>query len=402
MILDFLPVHRALNQLLATPCPPFDITPVLLTRDHRERDQRVESLRKSINDVAITLRDLNALEAKVSELRRVMELRQAGLQQALGSCSALPTEILREIFLFVSAMDRTSSMSIAISHVSSRWRQICLDMPSLWTNIQLGHSRLADMDMLDTFSRRSRRLKIDISSQYQFPMDYYTGDSVKYNAQQEVGTVSLSGDVSWDALYALKRRGLRDPERLVLKATDHPYEPSTVVMICEGFYACESIHLHHVQLRYPSETCWTVLNITRLHMYDVAMCDLLATLETVAQGLGDGRRLAYLRLEKVSDNKEDMECIRSFGSEIATAISRLNLTHLDIRSCNNRVLDGLFSEWFFPLPEKLSIHMGKDCETASIGDPADCIGVMKDVLVSVDSELFRIIVNVIVLADTQV
>lgn len=64
MIFDLLPAHGVLDQLLVTPLPPYDITPVLLTGNYHEPSRRVKNLRKSISDVEIALRDINSLETK--------------------------------------------------------------------------------------------------------------------------------------------------------------------------------------------------------------------------------------------------------------------------------------------------------------------------------------------------
>jgi hypothetical protein len=79
---------------------------------------------------------------------------------------ALPNEILCEIFELASSTDITkrTHMTIAISHVDSRWREVALDLPNLWTSIRISGY---DATVLDSVLLRSKGRPLDIFLNYQ-------------------------------------------------------------------------------------------------------------------------------------------------------------------------------------------------------------------------------------------
>ncbi|TFK64416.1 hypothetical protein BDN72DRAFT_963226 [Pluteus cervinus] len=77
----------------------------------------------------------------------VMTSRLSSLASSPGSIDDLPLELIREIFLFSSALKferltddspippRFSTTALALSHVSTHWRFIALSFPELWASI---------------------------------------------------------------------------------------------------------------------------------------------------------------------------------------------------------------------------------------------------------------------------
>ncbi|GLB42663.1 hypothetical protein LshimejAT787_1201120 [Lyophyllum shimeji] len=80
------------------------------------------------------------------------------------SASLLTTEVLSEIFLFIQASPHDVGglpRHVILSHVTGQWRSLALDMPILWTDIQLtSHSNL---DAQRESILRSRDCELDIS-----------------------------------------------------------------------------------------------------------------------------------------------------------------------------------------------------------------------------------------------
>ncbi|TFK64415.1 hypothetical protein BDN72DRAFT_963225 [Pluteus cervinus] len=113
----------------------------------------------------------------------IMTSRSSSLASSPGSIDDLPLELIREIFLFSTALKferltddsptppRLSTTALALSHVSTHWRSIALSFPELWASIAVcsptpnivkltelyleraGETSLLDLSLIDVLSK---------------------------------------------------------------------------------------------------------------------------------------------------------------------------------------------------------------------------------------------------------
>ncbi|PPR07153.1 hypothetical protein CVT24_010701 [Panaeolus cyanescens] len=106
---------------------------------------RLASLTQQADDHHARIRDHN---------KRLIELR--GQRNGQTSISFLPPELLREIFLYLrdewpSSIFETSSVPrvkfgwINVTHVCRFWREVALQYPQLWTQVDVGLANWAEM-----------------------------------------------------------------------------------------------------------------------------------------------------------------------------------------------------------------------------------------------------------------
>lgn len=89
-------------------------------------------------------------------------------QISVANYTSLPNEILCEIFALASSVSfanlpKQKFMPIVISHVDSRWRQVILDLPNLWTSVRISGY---DVTVLDALFVRSKGRPLDIFLDY--------------------------------------------------------------------------------------------------------------------------------------------------------------------------------------------------------------------------------------------
>ena len=85
----------------------------------------------------------------------------------MSSIEYLPNETLCDIFEWVYSPSLQApeppplTSALRLSHVTSRWRNISIDLPPLWTHIRISHFR--DAEMVEILFNRSKELSLDIS-----------------------------------------------------------------------------------------------------------------------------------------------------------------------------------------------------------------------------------------------
>lgn len=156
VLFSVAPVKKALAPLLAHTYPNVDLTPISRTTSPAARKTRRQGLSKLIEDFDATIDAVALLEASLASLIIGLKQRRASVRMALAPIASLPAETLREIFLIAAANDSTSRASVNISHVSSHWRTVSLDIKELWTTI-------CYPGLLHEFSERSKGLRIHLT-----------------------------------------------------------------------------------------------------------------------------------------------------------------------------------------------------------------------------------------------
>ena len=105
-------------------------------------DSEVIAIRALISEAEARIEDLHrhfparnrASKVKESQLLKIIEIHR----ELLSPVRYLPSEILQEIFLHYSNNPRAvviAEMPWRLGHVSHRWREVALSLPSLWDNI---------------------------------------------------------------------------------------------------------------------------------------------------------------------------------------------------------------------------------------------------------------------------
>lgn len=176
MLIDLGSLTVALDQVESFKYPAINLCPLLLVKGTDARHVRKQELDAVRHDLEESVAVVLQLADRLSAVRRGLEIRAASLANACAPVTALPTELLSEIFKLVAyspdprmrsstcsyaGTEMSSQSRIDLSHVCSEWRGIMLGIPELWTLIQLpSHD---PPTMLDEFVRRSRSLSVDIT-----------------------------------------------------------------------------------------------------------------------------------------------------------------------------------------------------------------------------------------------
>ena len=91
------------------------------------------------------------------------------MRNAALPVNRLPPEIFKEIFSGIVDYEKGNILHlISSTHVCSRWRQMALNMPSLWTTFSLRNIPAAK-----AFLRRSQALPLSLSLTTSFPTNYF-------------------------------------------------------------------------------------------------------------------------------------------------------------------------------------------------------------------------------------
>lgn len=136
------------------------------------RSQRIQFLRKSLQDIASARQELIIQLEDLDAQARALQLEHNSLQNLNAPTSNVPEEVLAMVFEAGTA-GCASDFGRLVSHVSHRWRSIALANPYLWTDIR--YARRLDFRLsLDdstfrfsveraiTYLYRSRTVPVDI------------------------------------------------------------------------------------------------------------------------------------------------------------------------------------------------------------------------------------------------
>ncbi|KAF8305129.1 hypothetical protein DL93DRAFT_2233177 [Clavulina sp. PMI_390] len=137
----------ALDELFACRWPEVDATPVLLLRDLSIRISTTKDIHTAVSEVSDLLDIVTSLENQVQHVQRTLNARKTSLLQRLAPTSALPSELLSEIFSLANdaAIFRRPSkrapetwlLSIRLSHVCRQWRAAAIATRKLWASIHV-------------------------------------------------------------------------------------------------------------------------------------------------------------------------------------------------------------------------------------------------------------------------
>lgn len=109
-----------------------------------ESQKELDDLHKRINTLQESLHALTSEAFQVHTTLRTLQSRAAHIANKTAPVSRLPSDVLAIIFEesrrllapWSSATSRPLSPEVQLSHVSSRWREVALSTPALWTTIR--------------------------------------------------------------------------------------------------------------------------------------------------------------------------------------------------------------------------------------------------------------------------
>lgn len=332
MFFDTSSVDSALQSLLAFRYPDADTSPVLITPNPRDRVKRTEELAALLRDYERTIVAVAHLEVKIWALGRQLRSRASTIANAFTPVSALPTEILQDIFRMAVVDDDTPRARIVLSHVCSRWRSVSLAVPELWTEVQ--HRLSYRNDMAAEFLARSGSLGLRISLDTSIPSSNIPSS--------RLSSVTLCGRLTEEAFRAV-------------------IPPSPVP------------NLEHMSLRQDYTlgnlpVCWQMTNLRVLQLYGVSLS---------YEGVG----LPHLEEVEIS-NMSFSSLYQTVFRLSAQALSRIELSHITtatspdtdaslarklllkrakhliIKDCDPLVIENIFVHTLMPRLQHLTLSMG--------------------------------------------
>lgn len=139
-----------------------DCTPILLTHPPSRRAERMTAL-KAIHTAFDSYQEkMDAIGRRHAELKTRLTRQRAMYASALAPISAMPPELVEEIFSIVSTQDmytrpdKYPHIGSCLAQVCSEWREIALRKKDLWLSINV--SKAASGDAIDMFLSRSGSL----------------------------------------------------------------------------------------------------------------------------------------------------------------------------------------------------------------------------------------------------
>lgn len=330
MFFDTSTVDSALQSLLAFRYPDADTFPVLATPRTRDRVKRTEELASLLREFERTIVAVAHLEVKVWALGRELRNRASTIATALAPVTALPTELLRDIFRMVVVDDDSSQSRIALSHVSSRWRSVSLALPELWTELQ---HRASYRDKMTTeFMARSRSLTLGISLDTSIPSATIPGS--------RLSSVTIRGRVTHEAFHALvPPTPVPNLRYMSLCQNNNPgnFPVSWQMANLRKLVLCG------VELTPGSES---VHHLTELHISNVDFNAFYRTISAIG-----AQALSHIELSNITGGSD-----RYAG--LAQGLSVEQVQRLVIKDCDPRVIKLLFVHTQMPSLRHLSLSMG--------------------------------------------
>ncbi|KAF8318729.1 hypothetical protein DL93DRAFT_340815 [Clavulina sp. PMI_390] len=164
----------AVDNLVAFRWPTIDEMPLLRFHNRLERNQAEQENNLALSEIADALSVVSNAKAKITALYDVLHHRQALLQQRSAPISALPNELLGDIFCLVSKHSQSSSSpwnlprrgwvtSLWLSHVCQQWRSVAQANSPLWANLNVQTRRQGNLIPLFAQYSRLSRLRLLIS-----------------------------------------------------------------------------------------------------------------------------------------------------------------------------------------------------------------------------------------------
>ncbi len=155
-----------------------DITPVLLTRDLRARQDRRRALEEARRQSEGQLCRLNRIADKIRQKRIILNQRRAALANADSPVEAIPPEVLGIIFKYATTYNPPYGPAhppLSLSHVSSYWRRVAFQHATLWTRIMVG-----------TFQNRTNLLKEWIRRSGEAPLSVIVNEALDWRAMSSL------------------------------------------------------------------------------------------------------------------------------------------------------------------------------------------------------------------------
>ncbi|TDL14012.1 hypothetical protein BD410DRAFT_903159 [Rickenella mellea] len=117
----------------------------------------LHSLREALQDAKLCMEGLNKVRNQLGKKIRMLKRRSTPLIAEDG-IRRLPDELLAHIFEIEHLSTQNCMSSLRASHVSSRFRQVALHTPLLWTRLSSSYT----IDQMQTFLSRSGNLYLDV------------------------------------------------------------------------------------------------------------------------------------------------------------------------------------------------------------------------------------------------
>ncbi|KJA15260.1 hypothetical protein HYPSUDRAFT_396172 [Hypholoma sublateritium FD-334 SS-4] len=221
-------------------------------------------------------------------------------RNCFASISRLPPEILSLIFSFVKLSYRINSLIwIQITHVSTHWRSVAIDSPTLWDDPPLENSqwmeemlkrsKTAGLTITADLSKHPSRLRIAgltvILRDHDARIQHLALANITYKRQEFLQNLPVSTP-RLETLRLSSLLGRTRPEKICI--------PNTVLNNAENLRQLDisgfNVHWH----------CFPLSNITHLKLRDIA-CTARPTWTQFIDALAKMSKLESLYIESVLD-----------------------------------------------------------------------------------------------------
>ncbi|KAF8311815.1 hypothetical protein DL93DRAFT_2156962 [Clavulina sp. PMI_390] len=142
-----------------------DLTPILLARTPEARRTQVRELDVALADINQSKALLNSLRTTISAIEAKLDSLRDRVASPLSVLSAVPDEILAEIFVHAAEScksPRASTMqALTLSHVSGRWKDVSLRTARLWSVVAIEAAPQFPL-IVPLFGARSRHFRCKV------------------------------------------------------------------------------------------------------------------------------------------------------------------------------------------------------------------------------------------------
>lgn len=322
MLFDTTPVDQALDTILSFQYPNIDITPLVLSQSIPKRLRRKEGLDALLLDIEKTIIAVQNLEAKIVTIRNGLRGRAATVANACAAISAMPAEILQDIFRYTLwngdlSLQPASLKSIRLSHVSSQWRAVSLRMPELWDSVTLPSEDFHGSDgMLVEFGRRSaqRALTVHINK----PARRCAPIQLESGSEYAVSSLTYRSDSPAE----LCRFSAQNLDSLVLHYSVNR-QIGVMFPLHNSFFGLKKLTLHGMPV--TNLTGDIMERLEEINVSSLSLHDLTESLASI-----DAPLLQNLRIADIYMGPEGPERANTLLGGIVERLLGLSIVHLEL------------------------------------------------------------------------
>ncbi len=288
-------------------------------------------------------------------------------RNSLASISRLPAEILSHIFFFVK-LSRPSFYSrydtslawIQVTHVSTHWRYVAVNSPTLWAEPPLANAKWM-VEMLKRSKKAELTINADLTSYVSLKLDRLK--EILQNHGSRIQHLTLSG-MNFDSCKILQELPVSAPQlkTLHLAASQPDYTNWDDICIPKTILA-DSGNLRHLDIS-GCNVHWnrfSLCNVTHLKLHDIAKTARPTSTQFMG-ALAEMSKLVYLDMKNILDPNI------KFTSRSDASSNRIQLLRLQTLTIMSPVAE---VETFFQhvtFPSSATVHIRGIPSSNSIPD----------------------------------